>query len=249
VLDDEASWGEATSVGEQRKSVSTALSDRIRRDISLGIIPAGSRLNIDALKREHKISHPSVREALSMLVGEGIVGAAEGKGFFVQDFSPEEQSDIARVRAELECLAFAWSANASDRNWRAAIVAAHHALQEVEQELILDPVGSALEWDERNANFHIALTQNCGSPRLLDLVAQHYELGRRHRLAAHALAIPENERRSWVETSAQEHAELKDAALEGDIARGQGLLRNHITKSANKYSALILSMNSSKNVE
>lgn len=210
-------------------SVIATLSDQLRRDISLGILRPGLKLNIESLKREFKVSHPSVREALSMLVGEGYVASEDHKGFRVPADSASEQSDIAAVRAELECLAFGWSVARGNTDWRASVVAAHYALSEAEAGMAADPLAYTLEWDERNRSFHMALLANCGSDRMLGLIADQYDLGRRYRLLAHTRDLSAPTRAPWIEKSVREHAQLKDAALAGDAQTGQRILRDHIT--------------------
>lgn len=212
-------------------SVIASLSDQLRRDISLGVIKPGDKLNIEAIKRSYNVSHPSVREALSKLVGEGYVEFEESKGFRTLASSREEHADLSRVRAELESLAFSWSVQRTNVDWRSTVVAAHYALSEVEREMLRDPHGAALEWDERNRAFHFALAGNCGSPKLLELLGAQYDLGRRYRLMAHASDRTETSRARWVERSAKEHDELKHAALGGDVALGQKIIRAHITKA------------------
>lgn len=224
----------------KQSSVIGGLSNRLRRDISLGLIRPGEKLNIEALKREHKVSHPSVREALSLLVGEGYVASEDQKGFRVLESSVEEQRDVTRVRAELECLAFGWSLANASTDWRASVVAAHHALSEVETELAKDPVAYALEWDERNRNFHFAILANCGSPKLLEIIAAQYDLSRRYRLRAHSNRLRAMDRAEWIERSAAEHLQLKEAALTGDTTRGVGILKNHINKAAADFSAVLI---------
>lgn len=213
-----------------QSSVIASLSDALRRDISLGVLKPGDRLNIEGLKRAHKISHPSVREALSLLVGEGFVASEGKKGFRVLDTSLEDLRDKTRVRSELEVLAFGWSVANADTDWRASVVAAHYALGEVEAEMATDPEAFVLEWDERNRNFHLALAANCGSPHLIDLIAHEYDLSRRYRLMAHARDHSDVARVGWIKASAQEHQGLVDAVRGGDASAGQALLRDHITK-------------------
>lgn len=222
-------WGRARMT--KQGSVIASLSDQLRWDISLGSIKPGDKLNIEAIKRAHNVSHPSVREALSKLVGEGYVSFEESKGFRALQASLAEQKDNSRVRAELESLAFAWSVERSSVDWRAKVVAAHYALAEVEQNMLQDPRGTALEWDERNRAFHFALAENCSSARLLGLLATEYDLGRRYRLMAHAEDKSHSSRSRWIARSASEHDQLKQAALEGDIAMGQSVLKGHITKA------------------
>ncbi|MEL6677903.1 MAG: FCD domain-containing protein [Pseudomonadota bacterium] len=217
---------------QKQRSVIASLSDRLRRDISLGVLKPGMKLNIEGLKRDYSVSHPSVREALSLLVGEGYVSFEESKGFRVLLPSESELRDIIRVRAELEAMAFDWAVRRTNLDWRSDVVAAHYALSEVEQEMPSYPANAALEWDARNRRFHMSISSNCGSPKLLDLIEVQYDQSRRYRLMAHAEGRSEPSRSMWVERSAEEHNALKEAVLAGDIAAGQGILRKHITKSA-----------------
>ncbi len=213
------------------KSVIATLSDQLRRDISLGVLKPGEKLNIEALKRAYEVSHPSVREALALLVGEGYVSFKESKGFRVLQASQEDLKDSSRVRAELEALAFEWAINNTNVDWRSSVVAAHYALSEVEREMPSNPLDAALKWDKRNHDFHMAIAANCGSRKLTELIAIQYDQSRRYRLMAHAHNRAEKLRSRWVQRSAEEHSALKDAVLAGDIAEGKSILKKHITKA------------------
>ena len=211
--------------------VVVAFSEQLRRDICLGLLPPGARLNIEALKRQYDISHPSVREALSLLVGEGYVVSDTNRGFTVAETSLDEQRDSTRVRAELEAMAFGWSVQNTTTDWRASVVACHYALTQVEMKMADNPVAHALEWDDRNQAFHFSLISNSGSPKLVEIIGTLYDHSKRYRLAAHSTRTAAFERKAWVAGSAAEHSALKDAALNGDVAFGQSILNKHITKA------------------
>jgi len=208
----------------------THLADQLRRDISLGRVAPGSRLNIEALKREQNLSHPSVREALALLAGEGYVSSEGNKGYHVLEVSLDSLRDTTRVRAELECTGLRWSAETNSTDWRAGIVAAHHALSEIESEMHQNSSDFLIEWDERNKQFHMALMRFCGSRQLMSTVESYYDLTRRFRLMAYA-KDPEDQL-DWLQRSSKEHNALKDTVLEGDITTAKKLLREHITKSS-----------------
>ena len=212
-------------------SVIGSLSEQLRRDISLGELKPGIKLNIEALKRHYEVSHPTVREALSLLVGEGYVSFEEMKGFRVLNASQDELKDSSCVRAELEALALEWAVQRTTVDWRSSVVAAHYALSEVERKMPADPVNAALEWDDRNKKFHLAIAENSGSPKLIELISVLYDQSRRYRLMAHANGRSETSRARWVEKSANEHNALKEAVLAGDTATGCAILKGHITKA------------------
>jgi DNA-binding GntR family transcriptional regulator len=111
------------------------------------------------------------------------------------------------------------------------VVAAHYALSELEREMSADPLNAALDWDTRNKAFHMAIASNCGSQKLIDLIAIQHDQSRRYRLMAHAHDRSEKSRSRWVRKSADEHSALKEAVLAGDIDSGQDLLRKHIAKA------------------
>ncbi len=221
-------------------SVVNELAAKLRRDIALGTLLPGARLNIEALKREHKVSHPSIREALALLAGEGYVSSEGNKGYRVLDSSFEDLSDATRLRAELECLGLQWSAANSTPEWRANVVAAHHMLSEVEEDMIDDPKGFVIEWDERNFQFHKTLISNCNSPRLMDTVANLYDLTRRYRLMAYSIAHKNH--RDWLLKSAEEHVQLKNLAIDGDMEAACRLLREHTTKNVDQEGATLFNV-------
>lgn len=204
------------------------LADQLRRDITLGRLRPGARLNIEALKREHCLSHPSVREALAILAGEGYVSLEGNKGYHVLEVSIAALRDTARLRAELECIGLKWSSENGGTDWRAGIVAAHHALHEIEQAMEANTQPALVDWDERNKRFHLALIQFCGSPQLLETVNRYYDLTRRYRLMAYEKRPAEQ--LDWLHRSSREHEIIKDAVLAGEIDSAIVALRGHITK-------------------
>ena len=211
----------------------------------MGVLEPGARLNIEALKREQKVSHPSIREALAQLVGEGYVSIEGNKGYRVLESSFGDLADTTRLRAELECLGLTWSIDNTDTDWRARVIAAHHALSEVEAEMLNDPVAFAIEWDERNKQFHGALIANSNSPRLIETASTLYDLTRRYRLMAYSSMRADH--RGWLQRSRREHDALKTLALSGDAERACSILRTHVTKSSDAAGAVVFTFEDAKN--
>lgn len=223
-----------------KNSIISTLVDELRRDISLGVLKPGQKLQIEAVRSEYgSVSAPSVREALSTLAGEKYVSGVDQRGFFVAKVSVEELADLTRVRAELERLALSWSMDRSDRAWRAEIVAKHHILREVEAEFSSSMEASILDWDEANKEFHLALTMNCGSPSLIELIKSQYDLTRRYRLMAYGKIVESKQRMDWLERSIVEHDAIKEAVLEGKDEMAGKALVDHITKAQSDLSASV----------
>jgi len=77
------------------------LRDRI---IQLRIAP-GTRLLIDEISREFGVSRTPIRDALRLLVGDGLVTMGAHGAFFVRSADPSFVRDLFEVRLPLECLA------------------------------------------------------------------------------------------------------------------------------------------------
>lgn len=225
-------------------SVVHELAARLRRDISFGVLKPGQRLNIEAIKRDQKVSHPSIREALALLSGEGYVSVEGNKGFRVLDSSLEDLRDTTRLRAELEYIGLHWSVENSIPEWRAKVVAAHHILAEVEAELAHDPRAFANESDERNKQFHLALIDNCQSPRLIETVSTFYDLTRRYRLMAYAQS--DIDHHAWLHRSTSEHASIMAAALEGNAEGASDILHAHVTKGLDQAEVEMIAWGTAK---
>jgi DNA-binding GntR family transcriptional regulator len=64
--------------------------------------PPGTRIDIEAIKKEYGISHIPVRDALHKLAEQGLVKVVPRIGYFVVQFTREEVEDLLHVRALLE---------------------------------------------------------------------------------------------------------------------------------------------------
>jgi DNA-binding GntR family transcriptional regulator len=202
--------------------------DNLRREISLGRWRPSERLGIEEMRARFGVSAISMREALSVLTGEGYVTALPQRGFFVSAYSRETLRDMTRVRGEMECVGLRWSMQNSTVDWRAAVVGAHHALREVELLMARDRKRHAVEWDQRNRDYHLSLCEACGSPALLAQIASFYDLTRRYRLASlDDIAIP-------GDASFRQHEEILHLVLDGRAAEAEAALRAHIIDATNE---------------
>ena len=72
--------------------------------MNLKIAP-GTRIREDLIAEEISMSRTPVREAISLLVSEGLIKLVPRKGLFFIELSPEEINDLIDVRCALEALA------------------------------------------------------------------------------------------------------------------------------------------------
>lgn len=213
------------------RGVIQALTDMLRRDISIGVFEPGTKLKISHIQKEYDVSAASAREALSQLSGEGYTLAVEQRGFFVTEMSQATLQDNANVRAELEALGLRWSIARQTSEWRAAVVSAHYLLKDAEKALKNSFRENILAWDDLNRKFHLVLVANSGSPVLLEMIETRYDLTRRFRLQAYALDLGEETALQRLRRSAREHDEIAEATLALDADAGAALLKAHISKN------------------
>lgn len=203
-------------------SVVRFLAEQVRRDISFGVLAPDTKLKIEELRQRYGGSAHSFREALTLLAADGIVEANAQRGFRVASATQADLEDIARLRAEIECLGLRWSMKHGDVAWESVLVAANHTLARAEQNLSSDPESYALEWDEAGRAFHAALVSACRSPRLIDMQARLYDQSRRFRLAEL------KEGRIDLGASRASHDAIVAAALEGNCDSAVAALQRDI---------------------
>lgn len=190
---------------------------QLREDILNGVLAPGEKLLVEHLKLRYAVGAGTVREALSRLVSEAIVVAEGQRGFTVAPISLEDLSDVTNVRMGVETDALRASIRNGDDFWRNRLRIAYEKLSALEQPLEDDNVR---RWEQANAEFHEALLSACGSPwtlRVVRQLTQHAERYRRYAIGLH----------TGRDVHA-EHAQIFDAAIDGQDARAALALEAHI---------------------
>ena len=86
-------------------TIQQAVADAVRTRVISGQLPAGTRIDQDALAAEFSVSRMPVREALRQLGAEGFVTIVPHRGAIVTALSPAEVEEIYEIRAALEGVA------------------------------------------------------------------------------------------------------------------------------------------------
>jgi len=86
-------------------SQASVVYEEIRRQILIMQLQQGVRLKEDGWSKRMKVSRVAVREALTRLLGEGLVTAGERGGYFVTEMTPSDVRQIREVREILELAA------------------------------------------------------------------------------------------------------------------------------------------------
>src|SRR5437764_1650927 len=153
---------EYSSVG-----VADAAYSRLRSDILGGELLPGMKLKLDALRDRYEVSVNTLRETLSRLAADGLVGAEGQRRFTVMPATLADLIDITETRRLLECHAVQLSVERADLEWESRLVAAYHKLSKAEDLVVRDADKHADLLETYNREYHIALISGCNSRWLL----------------------------------------------------------------------------------
>lgn len=204
---------------EEPASTVDRVAEELRRALFDGELESGTPLREQALAASLGVARSTVREALTLLVAEGLATRTPNKGVTV--VSPEANSvrDVCAARWVLE--------GAGVRSWRQASTDAKDEVHRTLKEYIdgVHAGASYQELNERHLSFHVSLVGLTGSPRL---VAMEEQLVIELKLA---LAQVERIRRN-AHDQAESHAALVQLLDEDDVEAAERFLDKHLTDAA-----------------
>jgi DNA-binding GntR family transcriptional regulator len=182
----------------------------LRNRILTGALPAGSRVDLDAITEEFSTSRTPVREALLELSFEGLVSVAPRSGITVVGISSRDVLDSFTILGVLTGQAAAWAAErvTSEELDTLRKLAANVASRSGD-----DSIGEA------NWLFHQELHHAAHSPRLLAQIRQAARVVPTNFLTV----FPDHEKHSL-----SEHEELLDALADGDAERARSIAERHV---------------------
>ena len=203
----------------------------IRADIISGDLEPGSKLAVEHIRKRYGVGSSTIREALSLLLPDGLVTARGQRGFAVSPISIEDLQDLSNTRILLETNALRESIRVGGDDWETGIIASFHHLSKAQEALNNSLPGSAAEWELRNHQFHDATTAACGSRwvlRMLNILHHHTE--RYRRVALTDRSIPRD-------VQAEHHA-LMEATLARDTDTACDVAAAHIQRTTDVLAAL-----------
>ncbi len=196
-------------------STADRVADELRRAVFDGELESGTPLREVALAESLGVSRPTVREALTVLVAEGLATREPNRGVSVTQPDPASVRDVCRARAVLEVAGVRRWETATDED-RAAVRDALAAYQAA-----ADERASYQLLNERHLSIHLALVGLTGSPRL---VAMADALNAELRLA---LAQVDRARQN-VHAQVGSHTHLLRLLEDGDIETAAAELAEHL---------------------
>ena len=98
----ETPFGSLVSIGLEQTSTVDRVVEELRRAVFEGELESGTPLREVALAESLGVSRPTVREALTVLVADGLATREPHRGVAVATPDPESIGDVSRARGVLE---------------------------------------------------------------------------------------------------------------------------------------------------
>jgi DNA-binding GntR family transcriptional regulator len=195
--------------GTVRERAARELRDRILT----GALPAGSRVDLDAITEEFSTSRTPVREALLELSFEGLVRVAPRSGITVVGISPRDVLDSFTILGVLTGQAAAWAAER-------ATAEELDTLGELAAEVAARAGDARI--GEANWLFHQAIHRAAHSPRVLAQIKQAARVVPTNFLTV----FPEHEQHSL-----SEHEELLKVLGSRDAEGARSIAERHVLEA------------------
>lgn len=210
--------------------LSEQLREAIEEEIATGVLLPGTHLDEVELARRFGVSRTPIREALSLLLGEGLVETRPRRGAVVTQLSPMRLVEMFEVMAELESMCARLASRRISDEELAAMQAAHEQCRSAAQAKDTDAYFYA------NERFHYAL-----------YTASHNTF-----LSEQALALQRKLRpyrrlqlrvRHRLLGSFTEHQAILDALRAADTDAAVKSVRAHVLVQGERFADLIASLN------
>lgn len=211
--------------GDKPKSLIERAYRELGNDIVHGTFSPGSKIKLEPLSARYGVSTGTIREALSLLVSDGLVIANAQRGFCVAPMSIEDFQDLVNTRLLLEVSAFQTSIATGGDDWEGRVVQAFHQLSLAEQRLDESAKDTFDLWELRNREFHEALVSACDSNWTLRFREVLYRQSERYRHLTYT------SRQSPGPMVHSEHKKIFDLAISRKSEEAIASLVDHVSSS------------------
>ncbi len=191
------------------------VADELRRALFDGELEPGTPLREHALAEAMGVSRSTIREALAVLVAEGLATRAPNRGVYVTELDPQSVHDVCVAREVLEV--------AGVRRWGVADEAARQGVRRAMEDFTAaaDSDASPTELTAAHLAIHRAFVGLTGSARLMavaEALSAEVRLG---------LAKVDRIRRNSAEQVIS-HRGLVELLEKGEVGRAAAELSDHL---------------------
>ena len=166
----------------EKKTMTTLLTERLRRDILQGRYRAGEHITVQSITSTYQTSAIPAREAFSILCGENLLDIVPYKGVIVREVNRKTVQDMYGVLRAMEVLIVESILGHWTPELRESVTAVNEQIK-----MIQTPEDVAERFNDLNRAFHDPLEQFCTNARAVQLRKQYHdyitimtETGRRH---------------------------------------------------------------------
>lgn len=209
--------------------LSNNLREQIEQDIATGVLGPGTHLDETELAERFQVSRTPIREAISMLAGEGLVEYRPRRGAVVVQVTPERLIEMFEVMAELESMCARLAARRITDQQLGDLKKAHHACKQAAASTDSDAYFYA------NEHFHQLIYT---FSRNVFLTEQASNLQRKLRSYRRLQLRVKNR----LQKSFDEHQQVLDALVAQDEQKAAELLRNHVVVQGDRFADLVASL-------
>ena len=209
--------------------LSERLRESIEEEIATGQLLPGTHLDEVVLATRFGVSRTPIREALSLLLGEGLVETRPRRGTVVAQITPHRLLEMFEVMAELEAMCARLAARRMSDIEVAVLEAAHEACRSTAATRDTDAYFYA------NERFHLALY---AASHNVFLAEQATTLQRKLRPYRRLQLLVRNR----MQRSFEEHQAILDALRAGDIEQAVTSVRSHVVVQGERFADLVASL-------
>jgi DNA-binding GntR family transcriptional regulator len=198
--------------------LSTRIADELRQAILTGELSPGERIRQEELAEQFGASRIPVREALRILVTDGLVNMVSNSGAWVSSLTQDECSEQYQIRERLEPLLLRYnlpSLTAEDLTRATDLVESMKNAPDLEAFMRLD------------REFHWITYSRVQTTTLTDLIERLWNTTQPYRRVFMQLVRSEG----GIEVTHLEHELLLEAIKRGDSEEAESILRGHIRRT------------------
>jgi DNA-binding GntR family transcriptional regulator len=206
--------------------LSEQLRESIEEEVATGRLRPGTHLDEAELAARFKVSRTPIREALSLLAGEGLVEIRPRRGAVVAQATPQRLVEMFEVMAELEGMCARLAARRITNTELAALEACHEHCSAAAAERDTDAYFYA------NEDFHLAIYAASHNQFLFEQAQSLQRKLRPYRRLQ--LRV-----RNRLQRSLAEHQTIIDAIREGNAELSDSNTRNHVVVQGDRFADLL----------
>lgn len=197
----------------------------LKQRVIAGTYAPGAQLKEEHIARELGISRTPIRAALRRLVQDGLASADAGRGVRVAEWTEADIEETYRLRALLE----GHAAELATRRGGIVLADRLDALNaRMERTLGKRAAGVAAQLQEINAQFHRAILEASGSPRLRGMLASLIDMP--VVIRSYFISTPQD-----LLQSLQHHRDLAAAVRAGDAELARQAMQLHLRVAAHRF--------------